>query len=38
MSGFTEKETFLTWSGALVVMGIVGLLQVLILSTVFPFV
>lgn len=38
MSGFTETETFRTWSLALVVIGVTGLLEVLVLSTILPLV
>jgi GntP family gluconate:H+ symporter len=38
MSGFTEKETFLTWSLVLVVVGFAGLVEVLLLSALFPLV
>lgn len=36
MSGFTERETLATWTSALVVTGFIGLLEVLLLSTLFP--
>jgi GntP family gluconate:H+ symporter len=38
MSGFTEKETFLTWSLVLVVVGLTGLVEVLMLSALLPLV
>jgi GntP family gluconate:H+ symporter len=38
MSGFTELETLRTWTFALVVIALVGILQVLVLSTVWPLV
>jgi GntP family gluconate:H+ symporter len=38
MSGFSETETFRTWSLALVVIGVTGLLEVLVLSTILPLV
>jgi GntP family gluconate:H+ symporter len=38
MSGFTETETLRTWTFALVVIGLVGLVQVLVLSAVWPLV
>jgi len=38
MSGFTETETLRTWSLALVVVGVTGLLEVLVLSTILPLV
>lgn len=37
MSGFTEKEGLQTWTFLLAVLAIVGLLQVLLLSWLFPF-
>ncbi len=36
MSGFTEKETLKTWTPLLAVMGLVGLVEVLILSFFLP--
>ena len=36
MSGFTEKETLTTWTPLLAVIGISGLIQVAILSTIWP--
>ena len=36
MSGFTEKETFQTWSLMFAVIGIVGLIQVLVFSAIIP--
>jgi GntP family gluconate:H+ symporter len=36
MGGLTEKETLTTWTPLLVVIGIVGLLEVLILSQLLP--
>ncbi len=38
MSGLTETETLRTWSLALVVIGVTGLLEVLVLSTILPLV
>jgi GntP family gluconate:H+ symporter len=38
MSGFTEMETLRTWTFALVVIGLVGIVQVLVLSAVWPLV
>ena len=37
MSGFTEKETLRTWTPLLAVIGVVGLLEVLVLSAILPF-
>lgn len=37
MSGFTEKEGLQTWTFLLAILAIVGLLQVLLLSWLFPF-
>ena len=37
MSGFSEKETLKTWTPLLAVMGVVGLVEVLILSFFLPF-
>ena len=36
MSGFTEKETLKTWTTQLAAMGVFGLVEVLILSYLFP--
>ncbi len=36
MSGFTEKETLKTWTPLLAMLGIVGLIQILILSKILP--
>ncbi|MDG2256175.1 MAG: hypothetical protein P8L49_14580, partial [Opitutaceae bacterium] len=36
LSGFTEKETLKTWTALLAVMGIVGLVEVLIVSSIVP--
>ncbi len=36
MSGFTEKETLKTWTVLLAVMGLVGLIEVLIVSSILP--
>jgi GntP family gluconate:H+ symporter len=36
MSGFTEKETLATWTPLLAVIGIVGLVEVVILSVALP--
>ncbi len=38
MSGFTEKETFQTWSLMFAVVGVVGLIEVLIFSQLLPLV
>lgn len=38
MSGFTEKEALRTWTPLLAILSLVGLLQVLLLSWIFPFV
>jgi len=38
MSGFTEKETLQTWSFVLVSISVVGLLQVFLMSWLFPLV
>jgi len=38
MSGFTEKEALNTWTVLLAIISLVGLIQVLILSWIFPFV
>jgi GntP family gluconate:H+ symporter len=37
MSGFTEKETLQTWTVMFGILSLVGLVQVLLLSWVFPF-
>lgn len=37
MSGFTESETLRTWTVLLAVLSLVGLLQVTIMATIFPF-
>ena len=36
MSGFTEKETFQTWSVVFAMTGIVGMIEVLIMAHLFP--
>lgn len=36
MSGFTERETLRTWTALLAVMGVVGLIEVLIVSALVP--
>jgi len=36
MSGFTERETFQTWSVVFALTGVVGLIQVLIMAQLFP--
>lgn len=36
MSGFTEKEALRTWTPLLAILSLVGLLQVLLLSWIFP--
>lgn len=36
MSGFTEKETLKTWTVLLAVLGVIGLVQILIVSQIFP--
>lgn len=36
MSGFTERETLATWTLLLIVIGVVGLLEVLLLSQLLP--
>ncbi len=38
MSGLTEKETLQTWTTTLAAISVVGLIQVVILSSIFPFV
>lgn len=38
MSGLTQKETLRSWTMALTVISVVGLVQLLILSSLFPFV
>ncbi|HET9485814.1 MAG TPA: gluconate transporter [Chryseosolibacter sp.] len=38
MSGFTEKEGLKTWTFSLAIISMVGLLQVLLLSWIFPFI
>ena len=38
MSGFTEKEALSTWTPLLAILSLVGLVQVLLLSWIFPFV
>ncbi len=38
MSGFTEKETLQTWTFTLACMSLVGLVETLIISWIFPFV
>lgn len=37
MSGFTEKEALQTWTVTLAIIAIVGLIQVLLVATIFPF-
>lgn len=37
MSGFTEAQTFRTWTLAAALVGLLGLLQVLLLATLLPF-
>jgi GntP family gluconate:H+ symporter len=36
LSGFTEKETLRTWSALLAFMGVIGLIEVLIVSAIVP--
>ena len=36
MSGMTEKETLKTWTPLLALMGVAGLVEVLVLSFLFP--
>lgn len=36
LSGFTERETLRTWTALLAVMGVVGLIEVLIVSAIVP--
>ncbi len=36
MSGFTEEETFRTWSFVFALIGVIGLVQVLVLSQILP--
>ena len=36
MSGFTEKETLKTWTVMLTAIGVVGIIQVIVMATVFP--
>lgn len=36
MSGFTEKETFQTWSVVFAMTGVVGMIEVLIMAHLFP--
>ena len=38
MSGFSEGETFRTWTAVAAAVGIFGLIQVLVLATLFPLV
>jgi GntP family gluconate:H+ symporter len=38
MSGFTEKEGLKTWTTLLAILSLVGLIQVLLLSWLFPLV
>lgn len=38
MSGFTEQETLRTWTFLLMVISVVGVLQILLLSRIFPLV
>lgn len=37
MSGFTEREALSTWTVLLAIIAVVGLIQVLIMSMIFPF-
>ena len=37
MSGFTEKEALQTWTVTLAIIAIVGLIQVLLIASIFPF-
>ena len=36
LSGFTESETLKTWTVMLAALGVVGLIEVLIVSTILP--
>ena len=36
LSGFTEKETLKTWTVLLAFMGVVGLIEILIVSAILP--
>ena len=36
MSGFTEKETLKTWTVMLTAIGVAGIIQVMVMATVFP--
>jgi len=36
MSGFTEKEALKTWTVLLALIGVVGLIEVMIFSTILP--
>ena len=38
MSGFSEGETFRTWTAVAAAVGVFGVLQVLLFATLFPFV
>ena len=38
MSGFSEGETFRTWTAVAAAVGVIGVVQVLVLATVFPLV
>ncbi len=37
MSGFTEKEALQTWTVTLAIIAIVGLVQVFLIASIFPF-
>ena len=36
MSGFTEKETLKTWTVMLTAIGVAGIIQVIVMSTILP--
>lgn len=36
MSGFTEKETLKTWTVMLTAIGVAGIIQVMVMATIFP--
>jgi len=38
MSGFSEGETFRTWTAVAAAVGVIGVVQVLVLATLFPLV
>ncbi len=38
MSGFSEGETFRTWTAVAATVGVLGVIQVLALATLFPLV